>query len=128
MANRQFGVKYPFIRESREKTYVDMNPSQDDSVKSRVLHTILTPRGQRVRMPNFGTNLIKFIFSPNDELTYAGIRDEITSVLSRYVPEVSFNDITITKPNDDDNSVIIVIKYDAHKGESIITTEVAVKL
>lgn len=126
--NRQFGIKYPFTKESRERTYVDMNNSQDDSVKSRVLHTILTPRGQRVRMPNFGTNLIQFIFAPNDEQTMGGIRDEITAAISRYVPEVTFRDISITKPNDNDNAIVVVIEYSIQKGNETITTQVAVNL
>lgn len=128
MANRHFGIKYPFTRESGERTYVDMNNSQEDSVKSRVIHTILTPKGQRLRKPDFGTNLINFIFSPNDELTMNGIRDEITTSISRYVPEVIFKDITITKPNDNDNSIVVVIEYDTQKGNETITTQVAVQL
>lgn len=128
MGNRHFGIKYPFTRESGERTYVDMNNSQEDSVKSRVIHTILTPKGQRLRKPDFGTNLINFIFAPNDELTMNGIRDEITASISRYVPEVIFKDITITKPNDNDNSIVVVIEYDTQKGNETITTQVAVQL
>jgi phage baseplate assembly protein W len=128
MANRHFGIKYPFTRESGERTYVDMNNSQEDSVKSRVIHTILTPKGQRIRKPDFGTNLINFIFAPNDELTMNSIRDEITASISRYVPEVIFKDITITKPNDNDNSIVVVIEYDTQKGNETITTQVAVQL
>ena len=128
MANRHFGIKYPFTRESGERTYVDMNNSQEDSVKSRVIHTILTPKGQRLRKPDFGTNLINFIFAPNDELTMNSIRDEITASISRYVPEVIFKDITITKPNDNDNSIVVVIEYDTQKGNETITTQVAVQL
>lgn len=128
MANRHFGIKYPFTRESGERTYVDVNNSQEDSVKSRVIHTILTPKGQRIRKPDFGTNLINFIFAPNDELTMNSIRDEITASISRYVPEVIFKDITITKPNDNDNSIVVVIEYDTQKGNETITTQVAVQL
>ena len=128
MANRHFGIKYPFTRESGERTYVDMNNSQEDSVKSRVIHTILTPKGQRLRKPDFGTNLINFIFAPNDELTMNSVRDEITASISRYVPEVIFKDITITKPNDNDNSIVVVIEYDTQKGNETITTQVAVQL
>jgi phage baseplate assembly protein W len=128
MANRHFGIKYPFTRESGERTYVDVNNSQEDSVKSRVIHTILTPKGQRLRKPDFGTNLINFIFAPNDELTMNSIRDEITASISRYVPEVIFKDITITKPNDNDNSIVVVIEYDTQKGNETITTQVAVQL
>ena len=124
--NRNFGIKYPFTRENRDKTYIDANKSQDDMVKSKVLHTILTPRGQRVRMPNFGTNLVKFIFAPNDDLTMAGIRDEIVTSLSKYVPEVMFKNIDISKPND--NSIVVMVEYDIQKGNETITTQVAVKL
>ena len=57
-----------------------------------------------------------------------GIRDEITTSISRYVPEVVFKDITITKPNDNDNSIVVVIEYDTQKGNETITTQVAVQL
>lgn len=128
MANRHFGIKYPFTTESSEKTYVDTNPSQDEAIKSRVLHTILTPKGQRIRMPDFGTDLIKFIFSPNDNTTINDIKSEIITSISKYVPEVTFRDIRITNPEDDEHSIIIVIEYDTQKGETTITTQVAVKL
>jgi phage baseplate assembly protein W len=125
---RRFGIKYPFTRESGEKTYIDVNKSQDDMIKSRVLHTVLTPKGQRIRMPEFGTNLINFIFDPNDDLTINNIRDEITTSISKYVPEVIFKDITITQPNDIEHSVVVIIEYDIQKGNETITTQVAVKL
>lgn len=124
----QFGIKYPFTRESGEKTYIDVNQTQDAMIKSRLLHTILTPKGQRVRMPDFGTDLIKYIFSPNDELSFSEIRNEISKAVSRYVPEVNFKNIEIISDNEEINGVIVNIKYDIQKGNTAITTEVAVKL
>lgn len=124
----QFGIKYPFTRESDEKTYIDVNQTQDAMIKSRLLHTILTPKGQRVRMPDFGTDLIKYIFSPNDELSFSEIRNEISKAVSRYVPEVNFKNIEIISDNEEINGVIVNIKYDIQKGNTAITTEVAVKL
>jgi phage baseplate assembly protein W len=128
MENNNIGIKYPFTRESNKKTYVDTNSTYYDAIKSRVLHTILTPKGQRIRMPNFGTDLIKYIFEPSEDLTYDGIRNEIVSSLSQYVPEVTFKDINVSQIDGDTHKVIALIKYSIKEGDEEIITEVAVSL
>lgn len=128
MENNNIGIKYPFTRESNDNTYVDTNLTYYDAIKSRVLHTILTPKGQRIRMPNFGTDLIKYIFEPSEDLTYDGIRNEIVNSLSQYVPEVTFKDITVSQIGDDAHRVIALIKYSIREGDEEIITEVAVSL
>jgi phage baseplate assembly protein W len=38
------------------------------------MHLILTRKGQRLYSPDFGTDLLKFIFEPEDGLTLNGIK------------------------------------------------------
>lgn len=58
MANRQFfGIKYPFQNESEDNYYLDLNQSYEDKMKSELLHIIFTPKGQRYRNPDFGTEI-----------------------------------------------------------------------
>ena len=62
---KYYGIKYPFSNDNDEEIYLDLDESYKDSIKSKVLHVLFTPKGQRLRDPNFGTDLIKyFIFSP----------------------------------------------------------------
>jgi phage baseplate assembly protein W len=128
MANKFLGFKYPFTRESDDNTYVDTNSDYYESIKSRVLHTILTPKKQRIRMPQFGTDLIKFIFEPSEDITFDNIKNEIVASLSRYVPEVTFKDITVTALEGDGHRVVALIEYYITEGDERITTQVVVNL
>ena len=59
---QKFGIKYPFTLENDDELYMDLNMTREESLKSRLLHVIFTPKGQRLRNPDFGTDLIKYIF------------------------------------------------------------------
>ena len=63
MSKQFYGIKYPFSEESDRLTFFDLNENKNESVRSMLLHILFTPKGQRLRQPNFGTNLIKYISS-----------------------------------------------------------------
>ena len=78
MAKKQFfGIKYPFQNETEGECFMDLNASFKEKVKSEILHVIFTPKGQRYRNPDFGTDLIKYLFEPNDEEVWSKIKSEI---------------------------------------------------
>ena len=129
MENTQkYGIKYPFTSDNDDGIFLDLNETLADGVKSRVLHVIFTPKGQKLRDPNFGTDLIKFIFSENDSLTFEGIKNEINGQIMKYVPEVIFKDVRIYKSDDEKNGIIVSIEYSVKNGNKQETTTVSVKL
>lgn len=125
---QKYGIKYPFTSNNENCLYLDLNETYSDSIKSQVLHVIFTPKGQRLRKPDFGTDLIKYIFNPSDENTFGEIKNEISKQITKYVPEVMFRDITIYNDEESDNGIIVVIEYGVKKGEKTEITKVAVKL
>ena len=129
MENTQkYGIKYPFTSDNDDGIFLDLNETFADGVKSRVLHVIFTPKGQKLRDPNFGTDLIKFIYSQNDSLTFEGIKNEINGQIMKYVPEVIFKDVRIYKSDDEKNGIIVSIEYSVKNGNKQETTTVSVKL
>lgn len=127
--NKQFyGVKYPISDESDRLTFFDMNETKSDGVKSMLLHLILTPKGQRLRNPNFGTNLIKYIFEQNDGETWSSIKEEIRKQVGLYLPQVIFENINIIKHNEDDHSVYIEVDYSIEDNGQTIKNKALVKL
>ena len=94
---QKYGIKYPFTYNNEENIYLDVNNNVVDGVKSQVLHVLFTPKGQKLRDPEFGTNLIKYIFSHEDDSTLSGIKSEISEQIKKYVPSVDFRDIKIYK-------------------------------
>ena len=55
-------------------------------VKSEIMHLLFTPKGQRLRSPNFGSRLIQFIFNPNDQDTWTDIVSEFKDMVKQWVP------------------------------------------
>lgn len=127
--NKQFyGIKYPFNEESDRRTFFDLNENEEDGVRSMLLHIILTPKGQRIRQPNFGTNIIKFIFEPNDDTTWEGIKNEITEQVKKYLPQVTFNDVKVITNEDNDNEIFLSIDYSVTKNGKTANNKTIVKL
>jgi phage baseplate assembly protein W len=125
---QKYGIKYPFTSDNNDNLYLDLNESYSDGVKSQVLHVIFTPRGQKLRDPEFGTNLIKFIFNPSDNDTFNDIKTEITTQVSKYVPSVEFRDVSIYSDENGENGIIVMVEYGVKKGEMTEITKVAVKI
>ena len=109
MNGQFYGIKYPFSEESEDLTFFDMNETVDEGVRSKILHIIFTPKGQRLRQPEFGTDLIKYIFEPNDQNTWEHIKEEIRRQISRYLPNVTFNSINIITSEEDEHEIYVEI-------------------
>lgn len=128
MKKQFYGIKYPFSNESEKLTFFDVNETKEESVRSMLLHIILTPKGQRLRQPNFGTNLIKFIFDSNTNYTWDDIKEEIRRQVSFYLPKVIFNDIIIKHNIEEENSIYIEIDYSVEDSGVITRNKTMVKL
>ena len=126
--HQKYGIKYPFTSNNEENIFLDVNETEAECVKSKVLHVIFTPKGQKIRDPEFGTDLIKFIFSPNDEYSASEIKNEISDSIKRYVPEVEFRNFNVFKDENDENSIIVTIEYGVKVGNKTEITTVGVKI
>lgn len=125
---QKYGIKYPFTNDNDDGTYVDLNKTFSEGIQSQVLHVIFTPKGQRLRDPDFGTDLIKYIFNPSDSLTFGNIKNEISTQISKYVPSVEFRDISVYNDENNENGIVVIIEYGVKKGNKTEVTKVAVKL
>ena len=90
---QKYGIKYPFTTDNDDGTYIDLNKTYGEGIQAQVLHVIFTPKGQKLRDPDFGTDLVHYIFNQSDASTFGAIKGEISSQISKYVPEVEFRDI-----------------------------------
>ena len=113
---KKYGIKFPFTLENTEELFLDLDADFIAKAKSDMFHTIFTPKGQRYRMPNYGTRLIDYIFSDNTETTMDAVHDEIMTAIELYVPSVSVKDIKIYKSDEDDHRVFVTIKYTVTDG------------
>lgn len=128
MARKQyFDVKYPFTNDGAEKYELDLNSTVKDRVASDILHVIFTPKGQRLRHPDFGTDLIQYIFEPNNESTWGGVKSEIQNAVARWVDGVTLNNIEVLT-NDDGMQIFVRIDYTVQEGKTSYKNSIAIEI
>jgi len=71
-------------------------------VKAMLIHLLLTRKGSRYFLPDFGTNLYQYIFEPLDEITLGKIESEIQDAVEKYIPNLKLNDVIITRVGDEE--------------------------
>ena len=126
---QNFGIKFPFTKENNDEIFLDLNKDFIDKAKSEMFHAIFTPKGQRLRMPDFGTDLIRFIFEDNTNTTWDKVREEISLAVERYVPSVSIKDVQVYTECDDDHRAYVTISFSITNGISVLDNqELTIKL
>jgi phage baseplate assembly protein W len=90
-----YGINFPF-RESYVGKYLDVSDSTDEEVRSNLIHLLLTRKGYRYYLPDFGTRLYEYIFEPLDGPTFSEIEGEIRDSVEKYMPGVQITNISIT--------------------------------
>lgn len=123
-----YGIKFPFTILNRNGFFVDLNNDYDDKVASEIAHVILTQKGTRLKNPDFGTDLIKYIFDPNDSTEWNTIESEIRSAVKQYVGNASIQKVDIQRPEGEDNSLYLDITYTVKKGNVEENNRAVIKL
>jgi len=96
-----YGINFPF-RESFVGRYLDISNSGSEEIRSNLIHLLLTRKGSRYYLPDFGTRLYEFIFDPLDGPTFGEIDSEIREVVDKYMPNILINNIKIYDASEDD--------------------------
>lgn len=102
---RYINIDFPF-KDSRKGFYFQLNQTDRDAIRADLLHLLLTNKGDRLYLPDFGSDLRKFIFEPNDTITHDEIKKSLNDSISRYIPNLIVNSINFR--NDDIEELIIV--------------------
>ena len=89
-----YGINFPF-KDSYEGTYFDLSQDTDQEIRSNLIHLLLTRKGTRYFLPDFGTRLYEFIFEPMDGPTFSEIESEIRDSVSEYIPGITITKIDI---------------------------------
>lgn len=130
MAKKQFyGMHYPFTANSEFNTLVDMNETIKDKVRSIIMHIIFTPKGQKLRDPEFGSDLIKYIFDPQDQLSMESIKSDVSEMINKYVGKnVNLDNIEIAQDEDNQHKIFVKVIYSVKEGYTETKDSFAVTL
>jgi phage baseplate assembly protein W len=101
-----YGINYPF-RDSTVGDYVSMSTTPEKEVRANLIHLLLTRKGSRYFLPDFGTRLYEYIFEQNDSVSYQQIEDEIREGVKTYIPNLDINSIKITNAEKDEENPVM---------------------
>jgi len=89
-----YGLQFPFS-DSVKGDYLQLTEFRSQQIRSDLLNLLLTRKGSRYYLPEFGTRLYEFIFEPLDGLTFQAIESDIRDAIQRFMPNLLVNQITI---------------------------------
>jgi phage baseplate assembly protein W len=98
-----YGIDFPF-RDSSVGNYLKMTGTPESEVRANLIHLLLTRKGTRYFLPDYGTRLYEFIFDQNDMVTFNHIEEEIRESVKKYIPNLDINSIVVMKAEDDPDS------------------------
>ena len=97
----KYGLDFPF-RTSLEGLYLRMTTTNEREVRANLIHLLLTRKGSRYFLPDFGTRIYEYIFDQNDAVTWALIEEEIRNSVRTYIPNLDIQDITVAAADEID--------------------------
>ena len=92
MPTQRYGITFPFV-DSPQGFFLGLNTDTDSEVRSNLIHLIVTPKGSRYFLPNFGTNLVKYIFDQMDQTTKIAIDREIREAVKEFIPNLRISKV-----------------------------------
>lgn len=110
MAKRFINIEFPF-QDSKDGFFLNMNSVDSKAIRSDLMHLILTRKGERLYNPDFGTDLLRFIFEPNDNITYSDIKLDIQTTVKRFIPNLNVDDITVEASEEFEYKANVRIDY-----------------
>lgn len=114
---KSFNIKFPLYDDKIKNGYVETNTVTKDGLSSNLLLLLVTKKGERLYQPDYGTNLIKYLFEPSDSITEQDIESEIKETVKLYMPELTITGLKFFTGHDDqgnkigDNEISVVVDF-----------------
>jgi len=80
-------------------------------IKQNLKMLILTNKGERVMIPEYGVGITQFLFENYDQSTFAQIEVEILEQVTIYMPVISISQLMFVPDVNNPNVVIVKIEY-----------------
>ena len=100
-----YGIDYPFS-DSNKGQFLQMTDTPEKEVRANLLHLLLTRKGSRYFLPDFGTRIYEYIFDQNDMVSWNLIESEIRDAVNTYIPNLDINSIEVISAENDTNQTV----------------------
>jgi len=101
-------ISFNFTKNPRTGDIVVLK--NEESIKQSVKNLVLTKLNERLFRPLLGTNTTTYLFELNTTFSSNALIEEIESILQRYEPRITLQNISVTV-EDDLNEFTVYIEY-----------------
>ena len=104
-------IQFPFRDDTEKNTLISSTKISKEALSSNLMLLLLTRKGERYYDPNYGTNLLKFLFDPNDSILESEIAEDLRRTVSRYMPNLTIDNLSFNKESDDEHRINVLILF-----------------
>jgi phage baseplate assembly protein W len=83
----------------------------EDNIRDAIRIILGTERNERLRLPEFGAGLRRYLFEPNTTATRHRLEDRILRSLAAWEPRIAVESVDVEEDPDDAESAIATIQY-----------------
>lgn len=98
---KSINITYPIEDNPEKNTLFRMNNVTKDALVSNLTLLFKTKRGQRYYKPDYGTNLERNLFEPQDGITEEDIISDLKEAVRKYMPNVSVDNVLFFNNTDE---------------------------
>ena len=92
-----YNIRFPINDDPHKNLFLSMTQITKEALSSDLLLLLLTEKGERYYQPDYGTNLLKYIFEPNDSITSNDVEQEIKRTVKTYIPTLTINNVEFNR-------------------------------
>jgi phage baseplate assembly protein W len=100
----------------------------ETNVRESIRVILMTEQPERLRTPNFGGSLGRYLFEPNTVSTRHSIQDRITKELAQWEPRISVQSVEVEADPNDPTAAIATITYKLIATQTVERVSLAVTL
>ena len=105
---KAINIKFPLVDDVEKNILFKQNFVSKDALVSNLLLLLLTEEGERFYMSDYGINLKKYIFQPNDQITESEVTEELRDRVKQFIPQLTISSVQFFRSEvDEDNNPLL---------------------
>lgn len=83
----------------------------ETNIREAIRLILSTERGERIALADFGAELARWLFEPNNPGTHARLADAISDALKRWEPRIAVEDVRVDGDPVDETAALAIVGY-----------------
>lgn len=101
------GIAFPFHKGN--VAFPD-TVTDEELIKQSIIRIILSPRGERVMRPTFGSGVFDMVFDNNDDVFTLAMQRAVRGAIGQFEPRVIVTDVQVDR-NEDAGEALVTVNY-----------------